>query len=793
MDSQKSDTAYRVLARKYRPQNFDDLIGQEPMVRTLTNAFDMNRIAQAWMLTGVRGVGKTTTARILARALNYKTDTIDRPTIHMPVLGEHCRAIMEGRHVDVVEMDAASHTGIDDIREIIEQIRYRPVSARYKVYIIDEVHMLSNQAFNGLLKTLEEPPPHAKFIFATTEIRKVPVTVLSRCQRFDLRRVDAAVLTQHLQKISAAEQIEAEPEALAMIARAGEGSVRDCLSMLDQAIAHSGIDGGEAIITAAAVRDQLGLADKSQIISLFGQIMAGQPAQALAQIQRLYEYGADLVLIIRELLEFNHFVTRLKFQPDMADDLSLSEDERREGAAFAAKISVRVLSRSWQMLLKGLSEAENAARPLAAAEMLLVRLCHAADLPNLDDALRFLEQQKSGAAPAIAIVRPAAAELPAPERASAAAEAEAAKAAEAAERKPTAQTAGMTDKTEAPAAAGEAAAKAMAGITPAPKAEAEAPQTAEPAAPPRMKAEAEIKAEPTAAAAKPAPAAEPVPAAEAAPAVAASAPAEPLPAAEIASGGMEASAAETAAAKVAVPAFAAAAKSAPAAAESEEARRIAAATVSVPAAPTGEAASEAAPVQNALAPAAELSSETFAEASAPAAAEASGGSSAEAAGEPVKKNAEFSLKQLAVMAGEAGKLQLQFYLNETIRPVLLRPPQQSESGHRPGLVRFCPLAAAPADIERQIAALLQETTGERWQVEAVAEGGGKTLQEEAAEHRQALFADARKNADVQAVLKIFPQAKLVDVRLKNTDIFLSAAEADIELDSGEAEEALGED
>jgi len=388
--------AYRVLARKYRPQNFSDLIGQEPMVRTLTNAFDMGRVAQAWMLTGVRGVGKTTTARILARALNYKTAAVDRPTVRLEEIGEHCQAIMEGRHVDVVEMDAASHTGIDDIREIIEQVRYRPVAARYKVYIIDEVHMLSTQAFNGLLKTLEEPPPHAKFIFATTEIRKVPVTVLSRCQRFDLRRVDAALLTRHLQKIAAAEGVTAEPAALAMIARAGEGSVRDCLSILDQAIAHSGDSGA---VNAAAVRAMLGLADKTQIIALFRLLMQGRAAEALAQLQHLYAYGAEPGVVIRELADFNHLVTRLRFQPELADDISLAEEERKQAGWLAAKLSVRVLSRNWQMLLKGLDEVETAARPLAAAEMLLIRLCHAADLPNLDDALRALEQSlHSGAA-----------------------------------------------------------------------------------------------------------------------------------------------------------------------------------------------------------------------------------------------------------------------------------------------------------------------------------------------------------------------------------------------------------
>ncbi|UXM95336.1 DNA polymerase III subunit gamma/tau [Bartonella sp. HY329] len=390
MDNNTAEQAYRVLARKYRPQDFSDLIGQEPMVRTLTNAFEAGRIAQAWMLTGVRGVGKTTTARILARALNYKTNTIDRPTIDLSVMGEHCQAIMEGRHVDVVEMDAASHTGIDDIREIIEQVRYRPVSARYKVYIIDEVHMLSTQAFNGLLKTLEEPPPHVKFIFATTEIRKVPITVLSRCQRFDLRRIDSATLTQHLQKISAAENIAVDSEALAMIARAGEGSVRDALSILDQAIAH-----GAGSVHIEAVRSMLGLADRARIIDLFELIMSGDIAGALQEFKGQYDAGADPVVILTELADFNHLVTRLRFTPQLLEDVSLSEEERRRGADFASKLSIRTLSRNWQMLLKGISEADNAPRPLQAAEMLLIRLAHAADLPTIDEALKAIADGKT--------------------------------------------------------------------------------------------------------------------------------------------------------------------------------------------------------------------------------------------------------------------------------------------------------------------------------------------------------------------------------------------------------------
>ncbi|TPI22657.1 DNA polymerase III subunit gamma/tau [Mesorhizobium sp. B4-1-1] len=378
--------AYRVLARKYRPSNFSELIGQEPMVRTLTNAFATGRIAQAWMLTGVRGVGKTTTARILARALNYKTATVDQPSVDLSIPGEHCQAIMEGRHVDVIEMDAASHTGIDDIRDIIDRVRYAPVSARYKVYIIDEVHMLSTQAFNGLLKTLEEPPPHVKFIFATTEIRKVPITVLSRCQRFDLRRIDASALVGHLSSIAAKEGIAVDDEALAMIARAAEGSARDSLSILDQAIAH-----GSGTVSAEAVRAMLGLADRARIIDLFEYVMKGDVAAALAEFRAQYDTGADPAAVLTDLAEFNHLVTRLRFVPAAADDASLSEDERRRGAEFAGTLSVRVLSRTWQMLLKGIPEVQSSNRPVSAGEMVLIRLAHAADLPTLDEALKSLE------------------------------------------------------------------------------------------------------------------------------------------------------------------------------------------------------------------------------------------------------------------------------------------------------------------------------------------------------------------------------------------------------------------
>ena len=378
---------YRVLARKYRPRSFDDLIGQEPMVRTLTNAFETGRIAQAWMLTGVRGVGKTTTARILARALNYETDDIHQPTIHMTGPGVHCQAIMEGRHVDVVEMDAASHTGIDDVREIIAQVRYRPVSARYKVYIIDEVHMLSNQAFNGLLKTLEEPPEHVKFVFATTEIRKVPITVLSRCQRFDLRRVESATLIQHLQKIAAAENVSVEADALRLIARAAEGSVRDSLSLTDQAIAH-----GAGTVTALAVKDMLGLADRVRIIDLFETLMAGDAAGALKELREQYASGADPAVVISELADFTHLVTTLRYVPEATNDAAVSPIEAERGLELSQRLSIRSLGQIWQMLLKASEELRNTTTPRQAAEMALIRIAHAADLPSPDDLLRLIRE-----------------------------------------------------------------------------------------------------------------------------------------------------------------------------------------------------------------------------------------------------------------------------------------------------------------------------------------------------------------------------------------------------------------
>jgi DNA polymerase III subunit gamma/tau len=389
-------TGYRVLARKYRPASFDDLIGQDAMVRTVSNAFESGRIPQAWILTGVRGVGKTTTARILARALNYELPdgSVTQPTIAMPALGVHDQAIMESRHPDVLEMDAASHNSVEDVRQINDAIRYAPMSARYKVYILDEVHMLSGAAFNALLKTLEEPPPHAKFIFATTEIRKVPVTVLSRCQRFDLRRVDAVLLVKHLQDIAAKEKIEAEPAALALIARAAEGSVRDSLSLFDQAIAHAA-----GPVRAEDVRQMLGLADRVRIVDLFEALMKGDVAAALKELREQYEIGADPAVVLADLAEFTHFVTRVKVVPAVADDVSLSEAERVRGRAFAAELSMRVLSRCWQMLLKGVAEVQASGRPVAAAEMVLVRLAYAADLPTPDEVIRSISEEGAPARP----------------------------------------------------------------------------------------------------------------------------------------------------------------------------------------------------------------------------------------------------------------------------------------------------------------------------------------------------------------------------------------------------------
>ncbi|MGH6855585.1 MAG: DNA polymerase III subunit gamma/tau, partial [Aestuariivirga sp.] len=367
-------SGYRVLARKYRPRAFPDLIGQDAVVRTLTNAFATGRIAQAYMLTGVRGVGKTTTARLIARAVNYPAG----PTADMPEVTDQCEAILESRHMDVIEMDAASNTGVDNMREIIDSVRYAPVSARYKVYIVDEVHMLSKSAFNALLKTLEEPPPHVKFIFATTEINKVPVTILSRCQRFDLKRLDAALLTDHYAGIAAKENVTAEADALAMIARAAEGSVRDGLSLLDQAIAY----GGDTI-KAADVAGMLGLMDRARIIDLFEAVMAGNMGRAIQVIEAQYEAGGDPQTILGDLANYVHWVTRLKVVREGAlSDSSRTEAEKSRGVTHAAKIGMIHLTRAWSMLLKGIAEVRNAPHPIQAAEMLFVRLCYVAELPT---------------------------------------------------------------------------------------------------------------------------------------------------------------------------------------------------------------------------------------------------------------------------------------------------------------------------------------------------------------------------------------------------------------------------
>jgi DNA polymerase-3 subunit gamma/tau len=422
-----SSSPYQVLARKYRPQSFDDLIGHAAMVRTLRNAFATGRIAHAYVLTGVRGVGKTTTARILARALNYvgPNGEDNGPTVDLPVEGRHCRAIAESRHPDVFEMDAASRTGVGDIRELIEGVRYAPVEARYKVYIIDEVHMLSTAAFNALLKTLEEPPPHVKFIFATTEIRKLPVTVLSRCQRFDLRRIDPDTLVAHLLAISAKENVAVEPDGLAMIARAAEGSVRDALSILDQALIQR-ISAGDAV-TAEAVRDMLGLADRTRAWDLLDAALAGKAKEALEIFREQYDAGAEPAVILRDLLGLVHLLTRVKAAgPQAASHGAAGEADAARARTMANALPMNALTRAWSLLLKGLGETQAAPDAVSAGEIALIRLAFAADLPTPDEALKMLKGE-AGSFSAPAPARPqgsgggasAAFAEPAPQRVSA--------------------------------------------------------------------------------------------------------------------------------------------------------------------------------------------------------------------------------------------------------------------------------------------------------------------------------------------------------------------------------------
>ena len=380
--------AYQVLARKYRPETFADLVGQDAMVRTLRNAFAADRIAQAFIMTGIRGTGKTTTARIIAKGMNcIGPDSAGGPTTEPCGVCEHCVAISEGRHVDVMEMDAASRTGVGDIREIIESVHYRAASARYKIYIIDEVHMLSTSAFNALLKTLEEPPPHVKFIFATTEIRKVPVTVLSRCQRFDLRRIEPEVMIGLLRRIAGSENAQITDEALALITRAAEGSARDATSLLDQAISHGAGETG-----ADQVRAMLGLADRGRVIDLFEMILRGDAAAALTELQSQYAGGADPVAVLRDLAEITHWISVVKITPEAIEDPTISPDERTRGKDLADRLAMRVLTRLWQMLLKSLDEVSAAPNAMMAAEMAIIRLTHVADLPDPEALIRKVQQ-----------------------------------------------------------------------------------------------------------------------------------------------------------------------------------------------------------------------------------------------------------------------------------------------------------------------------------------------------------------------------------------------------------------
>lgn len=405
----EADASYQVLARKYRPDTFEDLIGQEAMVRTLTNAFAAGRIAHAYMLTGVRGVGKTTTARLIARALNYASDAIDAPHMELKQRGVHCDAIARSAHVDVMEMDAASRTGVGDIREILEGVRYAPVSGRYKVYIIDEVHMLSTSAFNALLKTLEEPPSHAKFIFATTEIRKVPVTVLSRCQRFDLKRIDREVLTDHLERICGLEDASVERDGLSLIARAAEGSVRDALSLLDQAIVQGGDQ--EAPVGAEDVRNMLGLADRARVLDLLEHALSGRTSDALGELASLYDAGGDPIVITRDLLDYVHSLSRVKAVGKSADLGEAAETIERL-ASLSERMTLGQLTRYWRILLTALDDIRQAPDALSAAEMTLLRLISAAMLPPPEDAARLLASTPPATVPPEAPGKPEARPAP---------------------------------------------------------------------------------------------------------------------------------------------------------------------------------------------------------------------------------------------------------------------------------------------------------------------------------------------------------------------------------------------
>lgn len=393
--SDSENTAYQVLARKYRPETFADMVGQDAMVRTLENAFEADRIAHAFVMTGIRGTGKTTTARIIAKGMNcIGADGNGGPTTEPCGVCEHCTSIMEGRHVDVMEMDAASRTGVGDIREIIESVHYAATSARFKIYIIDEVHMLSTSAFNALLKTLEEPPEHVKFIFATTEIRKIPVTVLSRCQRFDLRRIEPEVMLGLMKRLADGENAQISDDAMALIVRAGEGSARDAISLLDQAIAH-----GAGETTADQVRAMLGLADRGRVLDLFDMIMRGQADKALQELSSQYADGADPMAVLRDLAEITHWVSVIKISPEAADDPTVSPDERERGKAAAADLPMRAMTRMWQMLLKAMEEVAAAPNAMMAAEMAIIRLTHVADLPSPEELIKKLQNDPQPPAP----------------------------------------------------------------------------------------------------------------------------------------------------------------------------------------------------------------------------------------------------------------------------------------------------------------------------------------------------------------------------------------------------------